>query len=90
MKQVNSFSLWSLSLAARVLSQLLSNPSGNQRNVFPALEILHSTMQALDDDSGSFDDLIAEVGEQLGKSSVTRRSSPVGAVSAGPVSAGGV
>lgn len=70
-KQMNSYIFWSLSLAARVLSQLLNNPSENLQRVYNALEILYTTMQELDDYSGSWDDLIAEIGEQLNRSSTT-------------------
>ncbi|KAH8698996.1 fungal-specific transcription factor domain-containing protein [Talaromyces proteolyticus] len=80
MKQANSFILWSLTLAAQILSQLLdsSNPGKNQRRLHGTLEILHETMNELDDDSGSWDETITGIGEQLHKISSSWRPTSAG------------
>ncbi|EED18137.1 conserved hypothetical protein [Talaromyces stipitatus ATCC 10500] len=78
LKQANSFVLWSLTCAGRILSQLLDSsiPGKNQRRLHGTLEILYETMNELDDDSGSWDETITSIGEQLQQISLSWRSTP--------------
>lgn len=74
LKRMNSYVLWPLSSAARVLSKQLSSPNGKQRSTYHALDLLYTTMHILDDDSGSWDHLLAEIGEQLSELNMPRQS----------------
>ena len=63
---MNTFAMWSISSATRVLSSLLeSNTKEDTDEAVAALQVLHTTMDRLEDKSTSWDALIHDVSVQL-------------------------
>ena len=64
-KQLNIFHMWSLSSAAQVLSRLLKSSDPDAFSALASLQLIHSTMESLEDKSYAWDGLMQEIRVQV-------------------------
>ena len=65
LKEMNTFVMWPLSMAARALSRQLRNAKGDSNGIVSSLQLLRSTMEDLKDPSGHWNNLIGDIAQQL-------------------------
>lgn len=80
----NTFVMWPLSMAAKVLSSQLKTAEDDPNGIVASLQLLHSTMEALGDPSGHWNNQIRDIGLQLAETGSVVKKRKQGKKSGGP------
>jgi hypothetical protein len=68
-RQMNTFIMWSLAMATRVLSDHVETAKDDVKDTMALLQLLRFTMEDLKDPSGHWNGLIRDIASQLDRMS---------------------